>query len=38
MWTSICMVKPCPLALLAVTHGYKRTPYLWLEQFQIDAD
>ena len=23
------------LALLAVTHRYKRTPCLWLKQFQI---
>jgi hypothetical protein len=35
--TSIRMVKPGPLALLAVTHRQERTPCLWLEQFQIDA-
>ena len=33
--TSIHMANQARLAFLAVTHRYKRTHCLWLEQFQI---
>ena len=35
--TSFHMANQARLAFLAVTHRYKRTHCLWLEQFQIES-